>query len=412
MLGRKRLYALTGSFLLLTIVFSFNNDSQAKSKDKNTDVSARSVEPPVAPRDSDLQIGSTNALLMLGRNAIADMAEKAAPAIVNIEVGHESGASPNFMFPPGIFGEGGMEFFFNGQKVSPEDLKGQSKKGRIAEKRDTASGFVIRSDGYVLTNAHAVKDAESIRVTLNDKRVAEAKVVGIDFFSDLAVLKIDVDNLPTLPWGTSASLRPGEFAVAIGSPLGYDHTVTLGIISAVGRTVTDVNGNVNFIQTDAAINPGNSGGPLLNLDGQVIGVNTAIHKYAQNIGFSIPADVARQVADELISKGGIARPWLGIYMKELDDSLAKGLGLAAGSKGVIVAGFVDNSPAQSAGLKAGDVIQKIDGKSMQVPKDVKEYVQAHKVGDLLNFVVQRSGELTPVGVSIGTYPNEPPKRRF
>lgn len=351
----------------------------------------------------------------LSGNSIADIAEEAAPAVVNLEMirkiplGVMPGGNMLKVFP-------GMEFFYNGKKVSPDQQhqEGESgDNGPFQEKRDTASGFIIRPDGYILTNAHAVKDQDIIKVTLNDKRVFEAKVIGVDYFSDLAVVKIDVKDkeLPCLEMGSSSNLRPGEFVVAIGSPLGYDHTVTLGIISAVGRTVTDVNGNINFIQTDAAINPGNSGGPLLNLKGEVIGVNTAIRRDAQNIGFSIPVDMAKTVSTELIAHGGIARPWLGVMMKEVDDTTAKGLGVPSGTKGVLIAGFVQGSPGLAGGLKLNDVIVKIDGKDMCSPKEVKDCVQGHKVGDNLNFMVLRDNNSQAISVSVGTYPNSAGNKR-
>lgn len=345
----------------------------------------------------------------LSSNSIADIAEESAPAVVNLEMIRKIplGGLPGGGMLKGF--PGGLEYFFGGKKITPhgEEEDGGGGPGPFQEKHDTASGFIIRADGYILTNAHAVKDQDTIKVTLNDKRTFEAKVVGVDYFSDLAVVKIDAKgDLPCLQMGSSTSLRPGEFAIAIGSPLGYDHTVTLGIISAVGRTVTDVNGNINFIQTDAAINPGNSGGPLLNLKGEVIGVNTAIRKDAQNIGFSIPIDVAKTVAAELIDHGNIARPWLGVVMKEVDEPTSKGLGLASGTKGVLIAGFVQGSPGQAGGLKLNDVIVKIDGKDMGSPKEVKECVQAHKVGDALNFIVLRENNSQAVVVNVGTYPNQ------
>ncbi|HEY9792280.1 MAG TPA: trypsin-like peptidase domain-containing protein [Candidatus Obscuribacterales bacterium] len=347
-------------------------------------------------------------LAALGPNTIADMAQAAAPAVVNIDVS-ESSAGQSF---PGISGlPPGFEFFFNGQRMNPFGNGGGGGDRGVTphgnehkfEKRDTGSGFIVRPDGYIVTNFHVVRDADKIKVTLNDNRSFDGKVVGVDPFSDIAVVKINGENLPTLKMGTSSNLRPGEFAVAIGSPLGYDHTVTLGIISAVGRSVTDVNGNVNFIQTDAAINPGNSGGPLLNLNGEVIGVNTAIRRDAQNIGFSIPIDVAKSVSQDLIAYGKILRPWLGIQMHELDESTVKGLGLNPSTKGVAIMGFVEGSPAEAAGLENFDVIQKIDGKDMLTPKQVKEYVQAKKVSDTLNFVVLRKDGVKVVPVKAGNY---------
>lgn len=348
-----------------------------------------------------------SAAVALGGETIADIASAAAPAVVNIEVDQQVSANvPGFVMPfLGGNMPNGMEFFFNGQRMGPGGKGNRPGLPKI-EKHNTGSGFIVRPDGYILTNAHVVRGANKIKVTLNDKRIFTGKVVGSDSFSDLAVVKVEGTDLPTLKMGSSGSLRPGEFAVAIGSPLGFDHTVTLGIISAVGRSVTDVNGNINFIQTDAAINPGNSGGPLLNLHGDVIGVNTAIQANAQNIGFSIPVDIAKSVSDDLIANRKILRPWLGIAMSDLDETMAKSLGLPPTTKGVVVSQVIEGSPAQAGGLERGDIIQKIDGKDMAAPKEVQEYVRSHKVSDTLNFFVVRSGSPKAVAVNIGQYPDK------
>jgi len=356
--------------------------------------------------------GSQAALVSLGPETIADIAQAAAPAVVHIEVDETVAGPvagfPGFEMPFPFGGPGTFEFFFNGQRVTP--APGGGGKGRPNmprfEKHNTGSGFIVRPDGYILTNAHVVRGATKIKVKLNDGRTMPGKVVGVDSFSDIAVVKIDGKDLPTLKMGSSSSLRPGEFAIAIGSPLGFDHTVTMGIISAVGRTVTDVNGNINFIQTDAAINPGNSGGPLLNLEGEVIGVNTAIQANAQNIGFSIPIDIARTVSEDLIANKKILRPWLGIAMGELDETMAKSLGLPPETRGVVISQVIDGSPAQAAGLQRGDIIQKIDGKDMATGKAVQEYVRAHKVSDTLHFFLLRDGAPKAVAVNIGQYPNK------
>jgi serine protease Do len=218
-------------------------------------------------------------------------------------------------------------FYYNGRRIVPDSPDMSKLIPKSIKKRavQTGTGFVVREDGYVMTNAHVVKNAQDIRVTLNDKRSFTAKIVGSDNYSDLALLKIEANGLPVLKMGTSLDLRPGEFAIAIGSPFGYDHTVTLGIISAVGRTVDDINGNINFIQTDAAINPGNSGGPLLNMQGEVVGVNTAIKDNAQNIGFSIPVDVAKTVADDLINNRTIEDPGWGSVCQNLKSRRSRAL---------------------------------------------------------------------------------------
>lgn len=338
-------------------------------------------------------------------NTVADIAQAVAPAVVNIEVNQPiTGALgvPLFEMPFGNF-----DFFFNGRRVNP------APGGRLPvrpsaprpESHNTGSGFIIRPDGYILTNRHVVRGASKIKVTLSDKRVFEGTVVGTDGYSDLAVIKIDAANLPTAKMGTSANVRPGEFAVAIGSPLGLDHTVTFGIISAVGRTVTDINGNINFIQTDAAINRGNSGGPLLNLDGEVIGVNTAILASAQNMGFSIPIDVAKGVVDDLIAHKRVLRPWLGIAMHEVDEAMSKSLGIPVTTKGVVITKVFDGSPAQAAGLTSGDIIEKLDGQLITTSKEVQDLVKSHKVSDTIHFFITRSNVAKAISVNIGQYPS-------
>lgn len=342
--------------------------------------------------------------LIFAPNTVADIAEKTAPCVVNIEVDQEVAAAPFFNMPQG-FQMPGMQFFFNGQPVNPGQ-NGKGQAGPKMEAHNSGSGFVIRPDGYILTNAHVVRDANVIKVTMNDKRTFTGKVVGMDTFSDVAVVKVDAKDLPAVTLGKSDNLRPGEFAIAIGNPIGLDHTVTLGIISGVNRQGIDVNGNINFIQTDAAINPGNSGGPLLNLQGEVIGVNTAMKANAQNIGFSIPINVAVGVANDLIAHKPIVRPWLGIQMKELDETTAKSLGITGNTKGVLIGGVFDGSPAQASGLLRGDVILKIDGKDMLKPELVRDYVRGHKVSDTLNFFVLRNNNPIAVAVNIGKYPDQ------
>lgn len=218
--------------------------------------------------------------LKIGDNAIADIAESAAPSVVNIDT-QMSVSMPRDVFHNGR-GFGNFEFFFG------PGFQGLPQEPRRFESRGSGSGVIVRKDGYILTNNHVVKNATAIKVTLNDKQVFKGKVVGRDSFTDLALVKIDAQDLPVARFGSSKALRPGDWAIAIGSPLGLDHTVTLGIVSALGRSLADLNNNVELIQTDAAINPGNSGGPLLNIHGEVIGINTAIRSDAQNIGFAIP----------------------------------------------------------------------------------------------------------------------------
>jgi Do/DeqQ family serine protease len=386
------------------------------SQGSPTGIIAIAAEGQQLAENSSASSGSRAAALIaapvaINSETIADIAQQAAPSVVNIEVRRkdETSGLQAFDFDMPNFGGSTFKFFYNGRQVTPGTpipIPKISPKARKASA--TGSGFVIREDGYILTNAHLVKGASDIRVSLNDKRSFDASIVGTDSFSDLAVLKIDAGNLPALKLGSSEKLRAGEFAIAIGSPLGFDHTVTLGIISAIGRTITDINGNINFIQTDAAINPGNSGGPLLNFKGEAVGVNTAIQANAQNIGFSIPIDVAKNVAEELIHHRSISRPWLGISMSELNEAHAKTLGLTTTTRGVFVRQIFEGSPAQEAGLESGDVIQKIDDKVIASPKEVQEVVKSHKVNEKVSFLVLRGATPKTLEVTIGQYPDLAP----
>jgi len=345
---------------------------------------------------------------LLAPSTVADIAQAASPAVVNIEI-DQPGTAPSiplFPFFGNIPDNPTFEFFFNGERVRPPKTGEANPPLSVRKRHNMGSGFIIRADGYILTNNHVVNHASEIKVTLGDKRVFKnAKIIGTDRFTDLAVIKIDATNLPTLKLGQSANLRPGEFSIAIGNPVGLDHTVTFGIISAVARDVRNVNRNINFIQTDAAINPGNSGGPLLNLDGEVIGVNTAIQANAQSIGFSIPIDVAKTVVDALIAGTPISRPYLGIIMQTLDENMSKNLGLPAETHGVYVSTVFADSPAFASGLQAGDIIQKIDGKEVLTNKDVQEIVHLHKAKDTLSLNLLHNKIGKNLSVSIGEYPN-------
>ncbi|HEY9733793.1 MAG TPA: trypsin-like peptidase domain-containing protein [Drouetiella sp.] len=352
---------------------------------------SQTVRAEEVPTPADVAAAKVSGIPIMS-NTIADIAQSMAPAVVNIENVQVRKAQSLPMDFPMPFGR--EFYFFNGNRLEPPERHG------------TGSGFIVRSDGYILTNAHVVRGATKIKVTTNDKRVFDGTVVGTDGFSDIAVVKIDASNLPVAKMGTSDSVRPGEFGIAIGSPLGYDHTVTFGIISAINRTVADINGNINLIQSDVAINPGNSGGPLLNLNGEVIGVNVAIQANAQNIGFSIPIDIAKSVSADLIDHKVIQRPWLGIAMAQVDEALVKAQGLTV-NKGVLIGRVIEKSPAKTSGLLPADVIEKVDGQEVLTPKAVQDIVKSHKVNDVIHFSVVRNGTITAVPVTIGQYPDRP-----
>ncbi|RVU30816.1 DegQ family serine endoprotease [Neptunomonas marina] len=290
----------------------------------------------------------------------------------------------HFFRIPEQFGDGG------GQRKTPQSL---------------GSGFVISSDGYILTNHHVIKGAEQVIVRLNDRRELEAEVVGSDERSDVALLKIDANNLPAVDIGDSSELEQGEWVLAIGSPFGFDHTVTSGIVSATGRALANEN-YVPFIQTDVAINPGNSGGPLFNLDGEVVGINSQIYTRSggfMGLSFAIPIDVAMGVAEQLKSDGYVSRGWLGVVIQEVNKDLAESFGLDKPA-GALVAKVLPNSPAEAAGFREGDIIQRFNGKPIVLSSDLPHQVGRLSPGSKVNVELVRSGETRRLKVELGLLP--------
>ncbi len=335
-------------------------------------------------------------------NLVADVAEAVAPSVVNIDIAR-NGRTPSYDAPMFPFRDELFRRFFGMDETAPfRRLPGESQKQII---QGNGSGVIIDAAGYILTNNHVVAGADEIRVTLNDGRTLPATLIGTDQYSDIAVLKVDADNLIPVRLGNSDTLRPGEWVLAVGSPLGFDHTVTLGIISAISRRVPDINLNLDFIQTDAAINPGNSGGPLVNLNGEVVGINTAISGRGQNIGFAIPVNVAKRVSESLIAHGSVKRPWIGIAMTELTPPLAQSLGLSPATQGVVVAQVMPDSPSERAGFRQGDVIQRVNGKPITDPKAVQELVQREPVRTTLNFQILRGGQMMAIPVATDQLPD-------
>jgi serine protease Do len=278
--------------------------------------------------------------------------------------------------------------------------------------RGMGSGFVVSSDGLILTNAHVVAGSDQVNVTLKDGRSYPGKVMGTDPLTDVAVIKIAAENLPAVTFADSEKLQPGEWTIAIGNPLGLDNTVTTGIVSATGRSSAQVgiaDKRVSFIQTDAAINPGNSGGPLLNAQGKVIGINTAIIQNAQGLGFAIPVNTARDIAEELIAKGKVDHPYLGIQMAEITPEIQQQLksrsNLDLGTdKGVLIIGVVPNSPAAEAGLRSGDVILAVGDQAVTHGDEVQKTVSEIDIDSEVSLRVQRDGKPQDIQVRVGVLP--------
>ncbi len=263
------------------------------------------------------------------------------------------------------------------------------------------SGFIISDDGYIITNAHVVDNASDIRVGLNDRREYQAELVGSDPASDIALLKLDASDLPVVTIGDSDDLRVGEWVLAIGSPFGFEHTATQGIVSALSRSLPD-DTYVPFIQTDVAVNPGNSGGPLFNTDGEVVGVNSQIYSRSggyQGLSFSIPINVAMSIAEQLKDQGFATRGWLGVAIQNVDQALANSFGLDKPA-GALIAQVTKNSPADNGGLKSGDIILDFNGKSVNYSSELPPLVGSVKPGKTVPVVVLRDGKQKTIDVTI------------
>lgn len=339
-----------------------------------------------------------------------ELAEKQGPAVVNISITtvvHGNGMMGfpgmpqdeqlqeflrRFGFPgvPGMPGSPGQE--------GEQDYKSQS----------LGSGFIISADGYILTNAHVVSEADEVLVKLSDKREFKAKIIGADKRTDVALIKIDATNLPKVTIGDPSTLKVGEWVAAIGSPFGLENTMTAGIVSAKGRALPQEN-FVPFIQTDVAINPGNSGGPLFNLRGEVVGVNSQIYSKSggsMGLSFSIPIDVAIDISNQLKANGKISRGWLGIAIQELTKELAESFGMK-NANGALIAGVEKNGPADKGGLEAGDVITKFDGKVVNTSSDLPRIVGNTKPGKVVPVEIMRKGTSKTLKIGVGESPSEP-----
>jgi serine protease Do len=330
-----------------------------------------------------------------------DLAEKYGPSVVNISTTQKIDKHAQQFNMPDLpedspFNEFFRRFFGEGDG-EPKDF----------DARSLGSGFIVSKDGYILTNNHVVRDADTIIVRLSDRREFEAELVGTDERSDMALLKVNASGLPEVKIGKSTDLRVGEWVLAIGSPFGFDHSVTAGIVSAKGRSLPSEN-YVPFIQTDVAINPGNSGGPLFNMDGEVVGINSQIYSRTggfMGLSFSIPIEVAMDVVDQLKTSGHVVRGWLGVLIQDVTRELAESFGMKR-PHGALVSSVLPDSPAAKAGFKVGDVIVEFNGEKIERSGELPPIVGRTRVGSTAPVKVLRDGRKKTLRVTIGELPSE------
>jgi serine protease Do len=332
------------------------------------------------------------------------LVDKYNTAVVNISTTQKVAASEQPQIPEGMEIPEGTPFddFFRHYFG-----EGGGNGGGPSEVKSLGSGFIISQDGYVITNHHVVKDADEIVVRLQDRREIVAKVVGSDKRSDIALLKIEAADLPVVKLGSSEPLKVGEWVLAIGSPFGFEHSVTAGIVSAKGRSLPSDN-YVPFIQTDVAINPGNSGGPLFNMDGEVIGVNSQIYSRTggfMGLSFAIPVEVAMKVVEQLKAHGHVSRGWLGVQIQDVTRELAESFGMKK-PQGALVAKILPKSPAEAAGLQVGDIITEFNNQEIGLSSALPPLVGMTKVGDSAGIKIIRQGQAKELTVKIGALPDD------
>lgn len=369
-------------------------------------------------RKKSLLMSASLALVMLFASVaqaqlpdFTQLVEQSAPAVVNISTRQniqqrQASVGGQYNIPeleglPPIFRE-----FFERSFPVPGAPQGRPK-GQQREAQSLGSGFIISADGYVLTNNHVIADADEIIVRLSDRSELVAELVGTDPRTDVALLKIPGKNLPTVRLGKSSDLKVGEWVLAIGSPFGFDHSVTAGIVSAKGRNLPNDN-YVPFIQTDVAINPGNSGGPLFNLNGEVIGINSQIFTRSggfMGLSFAIPMEVALDVSEQLKASGKVDRGWLGVVIQEVNKDLAESFGLDKPA-GALVAQVLENGPADKGGLKLGDVILSMNGHPVVMSADLPHLIGVLKPGETAKLVVMREGSRKNLNIKVGALPSD------
>ncbi len=375
-------------------------------------LAASCTEPPSAPAESgEAAVSSQSA-------TAPSVATAAGPAV--------AGALPNFSALVDAYGPavvnvstvtGGSEASGGRPELAPDDPLNEffrgfgfgGPRGQAPPARGEGSGFVISDDGYILTNAHVVEDAREVTVRMTDRREYGAEVVGVDRRTDVAVLKIDAKDLPVVRIGDASRLKPGEWVIAIGSPFGFDNTVTAGIVSAIARSLGNPDTYTPFIQTDVAVNPGNSGGPLFNMQGEVVGINSQIYSRTggyQGVSFAIPIDVAVDVKNQLVATGRVQRGRIGVAIQEVNQALADSFELSR-PRGALVSEVVAGGPAAAAGLEPGDVILAVDGKAIERSSELPPLIAAIKPGKQATLAVWRNKSEKKLRVKVGELEDEP-----
>lgn len=385
MIQKKRLYIYGTVLLLIGLIIglgiSSNFNWHSKAFTEETNISQEAID-----------------VLSKTGQAMAEVAAAVKPAVVNIS-STKTIKTPGFRSP--FFDDPFFRRFFG------DDL-GHFGQPREYKQSGLGSGVIVDKDGYILTNNHVIKDADEIKIKLSDKREFKGKVIGADSKTDIAVIKINSNHLPVLKLGDSYKLRVGETVIAVGNPFGLNQTVTSGIVSATGRANVGIVDYEDFIQTDAAINPGNSGGALVNVRGELVGINTAIFSTSggyQGVGFAIPSSMAKVVMDNLIKKGKVVRGWLGVSIQPVTPDLAKQFGIKE-DKGALVGDVVEEGPAEKASIQRGDVIIEYDGREVSDPAALRNNVAGTPPGKKVAMKIIRNGKKLTLNVSIAELPTD------
>ena len=364
--------------ILLLLLLACTLPACGRDKEKNMFYETGKVDSPVKDVPKDI---------LATQQAFTSLVKVVTPSVVNIStISKKKLVQPFFEVAP-FFGD-----LFEEMPSRP----------RYRKESSLGSGFIINKDGYIITNDHVVRDAESIQVKLSNESIYDAKVVGSDPKSDIAVIKINSkEPLPVAVLGDSDKLQVGQWAIAIGNPFGLDRTVTVGVVSATGRSNMGIETYENFIQTDASINPGNSGGPLLNVNGEVIGINTAIVAAGQGIGFAIPVNMAKRIVEQLIKKGSVTRAWLGVAIQPVTEDIAASFGLQK-AKGALISDVMAGSPAEKAGLRQGDILLTFDGKEIKDARQLQLVVAETPVGKSVVAEIFRDGKLQKFNLQLAS----------